>query len=117
MHTIKNMGAQGDLLVMRVEALPKGVKEEPCSRVVVVAHSETGHHHKLELREGFEAKLFRGADPFTCYLQIAGGDGECADVVHHRSFDTHGTLTLGPGLWMMRNQREYEPEGWRRVCD
>jgi len=114
---IKRMGAQGDLMMIRVAEIPSDAREEPCGRSVVVAHSETGHHHVLELRDGFEARLFRAADPFTAFLRLEGDGDSAADVVHHRSFDTHGTITVGPGIWMMRNQVEYTPAGWRKATD
>lgn len=107
---INTMGAQGDLLVMRVDALPEGLKEEKCGPKTIVAHSETGHHHVLE---SHEARLFRSEDPFTCYLQLA----EESRIVHTRSFDTHETLVLGPGIWAFRNQTEYTPEGLRKATD
>ncbi len=108
---VDRLGAQGDLLVMRVDALPDGLREESHNGRVVVAHSETGHHHVCEVHE---ARLFRSQDPLTCYLQIAGTG---AEIVHNRPWDTHATLSLPPGVWMMRNQREYSPEAWRRVTD
>ena len=114
MKNVERMAAQGDLLVMRVDALPSGLTEEKHTGHIVAAHSETGHHHIVECHQTHEARLFRSTDPLTCYLQLAGAG---AEVVHHRPFDTHETLGLGPGLWMMRNQREYEPEGWRKVSD
>lgn len=114
MKQIDKMGAQGDLLILRVDKLPDGLKEEPCKSGFVAAHSETGHHHAVDFTDrAFEAKLFR-ADQFTCYLSI---EGTGAEIVHHRPFDTHETLGIGPGLWMLKNQREYQPEGWRRAAD
>jgi len=107
---VNHCAAQGDLLVVRVDRIPEAAKEEPCGARVVVAHSETGHHHILE---SHEARLFRAAEPFTCYLQLA----EESLIVHERAFDTHAPLLLGPGLWLFKNQREYEPDGWRQVTD
>lgn len=107
---VERLGAQGDLLVMRVDALPAGLKEEKCGDAIVVAHSETGHHHILETHE---AKLFRGADPFTCYLQLT----QESQVIHSRAFDTHETLKMGPGIWAFKNQVEYTPVGWRKAAD
>ena len=105
---------QGDLMLMRVEQLPAGLKEEKVKSGFVAAHSETGHHHVVNLLEAHEAKLFRGEDPFVCYLSV---DGVGAEVVHKREFDTHEGLALGPGIWMLGNQVEYSPEGWRRAAD
>jgi hypothetical protein len=113
MREIKNMAAQGDVIFRRVKALPDGVEETHKNAQLVVAHSETGHHHAIEAGQArmFE-KLER--DPMICYLQIADG---FADVVHHRPHDTHETIRLPKGTWEVRRQREFTPEGWRRVED
>lgn len=114
MKKIEKMGAQGDLLVMRVAELPPdGLVEEVCRSGHIAAHSETGHHHVLDLGAAHEAKLFRAADPFTCYLRLESD----AQVVHQRPFDTHETIGLAPGIWMLKNQREYQPAGWRKASD
>ena len=112
-HIVKNMAFQGDVCFRRIPTIPKETKlVEGCGRIVV-AHSETGHHHAIEPGE---AKLFERLqrDPMICYLQIAG---EYADVVHHRPTDTHATLRLTPGCWEVLRQEEYTPAGWRRVED
>jgi hypothetical protein len=113
MKIIKNRAPQGDVLFIRVDAIPAEYLPQPESDVVTVAHSETGHDHSIH---NGEARLFRRVtdDPLTCYLQITG---EFADVVHHRDWDTHETLRLTRGSWKVRRQREYTPEGWRRVED
>jgi len=119
MLELKNLGAQGDVLFRRVEALPKEATEQKTEGPIVVAHSETGHHHSIDVTDG--VKLFAVPnDPLVCYLQLDGIDH--ADVVHHRSWDTHATVRLlgGAGTkstFEVRRQREYTPEGWRRVED
>lgn len=114
-HTIKNMAFQGDVCFRRIDKLPESVKESTTPGRIVVAHSETGHHHAIERDESI--KLFEKLerDPMVCYLQIS--DGFAADVVHHRPTDTHATLTLTPGCWEVLRQEEYTPQGWRRVED
>lgn len=116
MKQVETMGAQGDLLVMRINEkdLPKGLKEEVVRSGYVAAHSETGHHHVATFLEKHEAKLMRGDDPFTCYLRV---EGDGAEIVHNRPFDTHETLRIGPGLWCFKNQVEYTPAGWRKAAD
>lgn len=115
MKTIENIAAQGDVLFRRIDSLPADAVEQKRKGRLVVAHSETGHHHAVD---DPAVKLFERAtrDPMVCYLQIAG---EYADVVHHRPHDTHETLRLlGKGaIFEVRRQREYTPEGWRRVED
>lgn len=114
MIKVKSLAAQGDVIFRRIGTLPDGVKETTLAGgTAVIAHSETGHDHAIH---NGEARLFQKleADPMVCYLAI---DGDHADVVHHRSFDTHETLRLLKGNWEVRRQREWTPEGMRRVED
>lgn len=116
MKEIKKLGAQGDVLFGRVKEIPASfVRVERGGKSLVVAHSETGHHH--EIAEPSVEMFTDPRDPFVAYLQL--GDGAC-DVVHLRAWDTHETLRLlgKPGdIWEVRRQREWSPEGWRRVED
>lgn len=115
MKTIEKQGCQGDVLFRRVERVPEGfVAAKPTARIVV-AHSETGHHHAID---DTGVVLYESKDPLVCYLSMETADH--VDVVHHRSFDTHETMRLGGGVgavWEVRRQREWAPEGWRRVED
>lgn len=108
-------------MFLRVSRLPGGVTE--CTRDngrLVVAHSETQHHHAVD---SLHARMYSDPkDPLVCYLQMDAGceDIGGVDVVHHRAWDTHETLRLlgKPGdVWQVRRQREWTPEGWRRVED
>lgn len=116
MKTATNMCFQGDVC-FRVVDMPTDVAEAPAKGRIIVAHSETGHHHAIE---SGEAKLFERLerDPMICFLQISG---EYADVVHHRPHDTHETVRLtNPGTgkcWAALRQEEWTPEGMRRVED
>lgn len=120
MKSISKIGAQGDVLFRRVDALPPNAAEVPRNGPIVVAHSETGHHHTVDHKalRHFEVP----GDPLVCYLRMDDGieiDGG-ADVVHHRSWDTHETMRLlgeAGAIWEVRRQREWSPEGWRRVED
>lgn len=115
MKQISNVGAQGDVFFVRVNENHIPASYTPKSATPnghIVAHSETGHHHTVRADGTF---FYEGpSDPFTCYLRV---DAEFADVVHQRPFDTHETVRLGQGTWMIRRQREYTPQGVRRVED
>jgi hypothetical protein len=119
MKPIKKLGAQGDVIFRKVRSLPKGALEQPVNGPIIVAHSETQHHHAIDVTDG--VRLFQPpGDPMVCYLVMEGV--EYADVVHHRPFDTHETLRLlgtpqKRTVFEVRRQREYTPEGWRRVED
>jgi len=114
---IMNVGAvaQGDLLIRPISSIPEKVK--PVSAVagkVIVAHSETGHHHYFGEDD---VQVFAPEEDnfgMICYLKV---DGDFADLVHGRSFDTHETIRVPQGTYEIRRQREYTPEGWRRVED
>ncbi len=116
MKTVTEAAAQGDVLFRRIAKLPEEAKEVPRKGALVVAHSETGHHHSIadKLTRHFET-----GNPLLCFLSF--GDGQTGvDVVHHRPWDTHETLRLvgKPGdVWEVRRQREWSPEGWKRVED
>ena len=111
---IKNCAAQGDLYISRIEELPEGLKPIlPTEGQYIVAHSETGHHHVVEA-EG--CSYYEMADdPLTAYLEVV--DATEVTLKHLRAWDTHEPLTIGPGIYRIRRQREYTPEGWRRVAD
>ncbi len=111
MKTITTAGAQGDLYVRRIDALPGGTKEVAVTGQIVVAHSETGHNHVVEA-EG--VRFYQHKDPTLCYLSV---EGPFADIQHARSFDTHETLRLPTGIWEIRRQQELTPEGWKMVQD
>lgn len=141
MKTIRMGGAQGDVLLLNEQeiktrfrgkkyaglrsqmesikragdAQPEGLAlAPPTEGKHIVAHSETGHHHFVD-SAGCVMFNPETADPFTCFLRVDAEDG--VDVVHGRAWDTHESLRLSKGLWMIRRQREYTPEGFRRVED
>jgi len=110
---IENQAAQGDVMFRRIEALPTDAQPvEAINGEFVVAHSETGHNHVVMERPS--VKMFSAMDEFRSYLVVTD---EPAKVEHQRSFDTHQTFALSPGVWEVRRQREYTPEGFRRAAD
>lgn len=117
MNIVKTQAAQGDVMFRRVERLPDDLRDvTPAQGKAVVAHSETGHHHVASGVSGALARRLEGQDPLVCYLQCS----ESILIEHLRPYDTHSALTLecGPGVvWEVRRQREWAPEGWRRVED
>lgn len=113
MKLIKTQGAQGDVLFRRIDALPADATPAKAEAgQFVVAHSETGHNHVVMERPG--VRYFTAMDELRAYLVV---EGDPAPVEHLRSFDTHETFGLTPGVWEVRRQREYTPEGFRRAAD
>lgn len=117
MRTFKNQAAQGDLFLRRIDKLPKGLKAMSVKDgKYIVAHSETGHHHAIEARPN--VVVYATDDPLVSYLQVVEATDAMETILEHlRNFDTHESIKIAPGNYEIRRQREYTPEGWRRVAD
>jgi hypothetical protein len=107
-------GFQGDVGIIPVKAIPAGAKEIAATKRVILAHSETGHHHAADNDTKQQVVLFSTDDPMLGYLRV---DSEYADVVHHREWHTHETWRLPKGNYEIRRQREMRPDGWTMVLD
>ena len=113
MKTFDRIAAQGDVMIIRIEKMPGGLQEvAPVENKHVVAHSETGHHHTI-LSD--RVKYFRPDDSgaFAAYVSV----DESTPLVHERGFDTHESILLAPGNYLIKRQREYTPEGFRAAQD
>lgn len=112
MKTVKKMAAQGDVMFIRVNDVPKNLelaKDE--NGKFIVAHSETGHNHVIDSRNA--QMLIDKTNGFVAYIKVS----KPTEVEHQHSFDTHESLLLTPGDYVVRRQREYVAEGFRKVAD
>lgn len=112
------MAAQGDFLIVRVDNIPDNLEQLNTTDKVVVAHSETGHDHVMVLERPDAVKAYKDpkvseVDLYEMFLLVA----EPTPIEHQRSWDTHETLLVPPGKYMIRRQREYIPEGFRKAAD
>lgn len=117
MKTFQNQAAQGDLLIRRISGIPQGATQLAAQAgKFVVAHSETGHNHVIAERPN--VLMFTTGDPMVSYLQVIEATDATETLLEHlRGYDTHETIKIPPGNYEIRRQREYTPEGWRRVED
>lgn len=120
MKTFTRVGAQGDLLLIRVadDAVPKTsfVKSNPTvDGKHIVAHSETGHHHTVAVLDDDVDFYVDPKDDLRSFLVVKDILGKV--LTHERSFDTHEALWLPKGTYELRRQEEYTPQGWRKVQD
>jgi len=96
---------QGDVLIERVESLPKTAKLQ--KGPVILAHGEvTGHAHQIH--KG--ANLYMDPESQATYVEIAEA---IADLTH----EEHATVPLEKGIYRVVRQREYSPEAIRNVAD
>lgn len=105
---------QGDVLIVRIDTMPKDVKAEKKSDRVVLAYGEvTGHAHAIDQRE---VKAFAPTKPARIFdakverfLQVT-----TKALLKH---EEHSTIELPAGDYAVIQQREYHPEEIRRVAD
>lgn len=113
-HIIGSPVFQGDVCLLPVETLPAdAVAVTPENGRHVVTHSETGHDHVVLDRPGvqmFQDKM----DMMRGWLVI---ENEPATLEHLRSTDTHEAVSFAEGVWEIRRQVEYSPQGWQRAAD
>jgi hypothetical protein len=111
-RTFKNVCAQGDIYIRRVDSLPKNAVEvQPEGDHVIVTHSETGHHHVMERTK---VKMYTLPDSIMDCLLVVN---EPTTLEHLRSFDTHEPILFDEGTYHVRRQREYVAGAFRKVED
>jgi len=100
---------QGDVILLPVQqAVSAAAQEELGQKLphLILAEGEvTGHKHRVS--EG-EAQLYEKDG--TLYLRVIS---DTALLTH----EEHKTISIPQGTWMVRIQREYEPQGWKYVAD
>lgn len=112
------IGAQGEVTIFKIDAIPAGVKTKPATErnnrgQIIISHSESGHHHVVtggEVMERVDAP--NGMRQFFAIFKNAEQLVQDAPTPHEH-FD------LPPGLYEFRIAREFDPflEQARRVAD
>ena len=91
---------QGDILIVPVQELPKGLKEKDN---VLALGEQTGHNHVIN-----GAVVYSDANGMQ-YLQIE----KKAQLVHQE----HKQIQIPKGQYQVKRQREYNPAANRMVMD
>lgn len=92
---------QGDVILQTVQTW-KGKK---LPHLTLAEGEVTGHSHRIS---NGEAELYE--ENGTLYLRVLS---DKATLIH----EEHKAIDIPQGNWMVRIQREYQPEGWRYVAD
>ena len=101
---------QGDVLLVSVEALPKGAQDTTPRGDVILAYGEvTGHAHRIaQTHDAPQVRVWSaGAERF---LQLVGSS---ATLTH----EEHAAVTLDRPLYRQIHQAEERGEEVRRVAD
>ena len=92
---------QGDVILQPVQS----IRGNKLSHLTLAEGEVTGHYHRIS--EG-KAELYEKEG--ILYLRVLS---DTATLTH----EEHKAVEIPQGNWMVRIQREYEPEGWRYVTD
>lgn len=102
MKNIKRTAIQhGEALLFPVDSLPEGKTSKTSE--IIVAHSETGHHHVVVSEAVFET--MGNVDRHDLYLRLF----EPAKLVHKKTTNKHKTLSVPAGIWKILHKTEYNP--------
>lgn len=89
---------QGDLLIVKINDIPKGIKKVPSG--IVFRGEATGHAHRLVGGDVF-------SDNGVMFLDVE----KTAKLLH----EEHKPLILGKGKWSVIRQREYQSKDMTRL--
>ncbi|MFN6530098.1 hypothetical protein [Nostoc sp. ChiSLP03a] len=92
---------QGDVILLPVQQ----VEGQKILHLTLAEGEVTGHKHQI-----IEGKAELYEKDSTLYLRVFS---ESALLAH----EEHKAISIPQGDWIVRIQREYEPEGWRYVAD
>jgi hypothetical protein len=88
------MYRQGDILLRKVDSLPKKAKKKDSN--VILEGEATGHAHRIQ-----NGLIFEIGWPTEMYIKAQKG----ATITH----DEHETIDIEPGIYQVVRQREYDP--------
>lgn len=113
MKTFSKRAAQGEITIRRIgdlppnDALPDGYTSlAPENGLLIVGHSETGHHHVIDASHGSVAVMDRPPEGMRILRALINSP---TPLTHLRETDTHQPLMLEPGEYELRIAREYDP--------
>jgi hypothetical protein len=111
------VGQQGECLIVKIDALPKGIETKRAERVAkgfVISHSESGHHHVVTGGDVMERTNNVPAGMQIFYAIIDKPEEFVQDAAN-----PHGGYNLDPGIYEFRVSREFDPfsEMARRAAD
>lgn len=115
--TKRIIGAQGEITIIQVDALPEGAATKAVERTDkgwIISHSESGHHHLLTGGEVMER-----TDKVPAGMQVLYAILEAPAALIQDAAVPHGGYDLPAGFYEFRIAREYDPfaEQARRVAD
>lgn len=99
------MYRHGDVIIKKIKEVPENAKPKINDKRVLAYGEVTGHSHRFEPAS---MSFFEFDDRMFVNIQ-----DELATLVH----EEHKAFRIPEGTYEIIIQREYEPEGWKKVVD
>lgn len=118
MKTFKLTGAQGEVNIRKIEALPDGLTPvAPENGLLIVGHSESGNHHGFRAAAG--VALMERTRDVPAGMKILYAILENPTVLIQDAASPHEALQLDAGIHELRLSREHDHfiEQARQVAD
>lgn len=113
--TPHSFGRHGEILIIRTDKLPENANLIEEGQSIIVGHSESGHHHVLDIdrKQGVTIKMYEVNG--KTYLDIP----LMATLSHQKTFEPHKTQIFTPGIYIreIRESYSYSERAMKRVSD
>lgn len=108
------LGRHGEVILKKVDVLPKGAKLVESGTEIVIGKSESHHDHVLTVPRGTGVVKMYEIDGKT-YLDIP----RKADLIHQKESQSHSTQTFAPGIYIreIRQSYSYASQQMQRTLD
>lgn len=112
------IGAQGEITIIKLDALPAGLKTKSVqrnNRGAIISHSENGNHHVLT----GDGDVMERENDVPSGMQILYAILDKPEALVQDAPTPHGGYDLDAGIYEFRIAREYDAfsEQARRVAD
>lgn len=96
----------GEVILKPISELPKEAVLQKEENKIVVAHSETGHHHILEVKDKVDmSKIKVYSWNGETYLEVP----QIAELWHQKSgVDVHKTHRIAPAIYKVVIKKEFD---------
>jgi hypothetical protein len=120
MKTFKLSAAQGEVNIRRIASVPESASTllvKPENGLLIVGHSESGHHHGF--RDGGGITVMERIKDVPAGMKILYAIIENPSELIQDAAGPHEPVAFDPGIYELRISREFNPfsEEARRVAD